>query len=100
MTDRFRNMTEMQLRWEYEIFAVVLELVADRPRLVNDVRAELRDRGFSCVPRQEEFCRDLRAYGFALASREYGAGVAIYVAAEPFQTVVDGKGRVRDVRPY
>lgn len=40
----------------------------------------------------------LEEAGFQVRSREHAAGLAFYVAKEPFTTIVDGRGKTQEVR--
>ena len=91
-----------------ELFAEdLLSIVTTTPRLLNDIIASMRG-GFSQYRltsgrrwrnlRHEEVEAALRSYGAYFRSRKHGAGIAVYVAAAPFKTVVDRWGK--DVPVY
>lgn len=82
----------------------ILSRIGARPVLLNDLVQDLRDG--ACAGRRwrnvrtDDVVAILRANGAYLATRTHGAGVAIYVAAVPFTSVVDGRGKTRDVAAY
>jgi hypothetical protein len=88
----------------------VLSLIGSTPVILNDLIGALRgsmrspmslesDRRWRNV-RTGDVEGLLREYGAYLMCRDHGAGLAVYVASAPFETVVDRWGKSRDVREY
>ena len=87
----------------------VRSLVIKRPRLLNEIVASLRGPSFRMNTYPVESCRRwrgvraeeveqiMRDAGFHFRSREHGAGVAVYVSTQSFDTVIDGRGIERAV---
>lgn len=90
----------------------ILDLLGDKPVLLNEIIQGLRGplpgtrvrrptskRRWRSVDKREieRLLRDLGAY---FARRMHGSGTADYVAAEEFTTVIDGRGKVREVFSY
>jgi len=90
-------------RFEEHFLEDVLSLVTTKPMLVSDLIAALRD-GYPLASKRQwrnvnklRVMSLLREYGAHLRWREHGAGAAVYVAALPFTTVVDGRGKTVEV---
>ena len=76
-----------------KLFEVIFAKLDARPPLVSDLRTWLVARHWdSCYT---DLVLVLRTLGFVLRGR--GAGVAVWHS--DFNSVVDGRGKVRSVRP-
>lgn len=69
-----------------------------QPMLVNDMVAELRERGWQV--RKGEIEESLKLMCAYRASRKHASGIAVYAWGRPFDSVVDGRGKTRRVFPY
>ena len=95
-------------RQEEEFAEDILSMVSEKPVLFNELVAGLRGNFMVSVLRPESSRRwknvrpddvekILRDFGAFFATRKHGAGLAVYVASAQFNTVIDGRGRERDV---
>lgn len=75
----------------------ILDLVGEKPRLLNDIISDLRDRRWRNV-RSEDVERIAREYGAFIRGRTHGTGIAVYVAAANF-TEVETRYGLKPVHP-